>query len=295
MFIDRFGDYLDLTKPRIILLLDLTAVSAFIVSDPRRVSLFGMLALLVAGTLASGGAGALNSYIDRDIDESMRRTRHRPIPSGRIIQVRLALYFGLVLSVLGVLTAAIFLNLLAAFFVGFGAFFYVIVYTVLLKRRTSLNIVIGGFAGSCAVLAGWTAVARPLTIASSLTGILMGMLVFLWTPSHFWSLAIRAKDDYARVGIPMLPTVVGERRAMNYIFLSSLLIVIFSLLLWMPLGVFGLLYFIVVAVMGGLLLVSNIRMLWHPSKETAWTAFKFSSPYLGVVFVAMMLDVVLRL
>ncbi len=285
---------MDLTKPRIILLLDLVAVSAFIVAQPRAVNVFGMLVLLVAGTLASGGSGALNSYIDRDIDQSMSRTRRRPIPSGRIIPTRYALYFGLALSFLGVLLAAIFLNFLSAFFVGFGAFFYVIVYTLLLKRRTSLNIVIGGFAGSCAVLAGWTAVTKSVAISSSLPGILMALLVFLWTPSHFWSLAIRGKDDYAKVGIPMLPNVVGERKTMNYIFLSSLLIVVFSLLLWIPLGVFGLLYFTVVAVMGGSLLLSNVRMLRHPSKETAWTAFKFSSPYLAVVFVAMVLDVLIH-
>lgn len=285
------NDYLDLTKPRIILLLDLVAVSAFVVANPRNVSLVGLLFLLFAGTLASGGSGALNSYMDRDIDESMRRTRRRPIPSGRIIPARHALYFGLSLSALGVLIAALLLNPVSGFFVGFGAFFYVVVYTGLLKRRTSLNIVIGGFAGSCAVLAGWTAVNPTLTVTSLLPGILMGMLVFLWTPSHFWSLAIRANDDYAKVGIPMLPAVVGERQAMNFIFLSSLLIVVFSLLLWIPLGVFGALYVIVVAVMGGLLLLGNIRMLLHPSKETAWTAFKFSSPYLAIVFCAMVLDV----
>lgn len=288
----RLRDYLNLTKPRIIVLLDLVAVSAFIVANSRSVSLNGLLALLIGGTLASGGSGALNSYLDRDIDQSMRRTRKRPIPSGRIVPALHALYFGLALSLLGFLIAAYFLNYLAAFFVGFGAIFYVLVYTILLKRRTSLNIVIGGFAGTCAVLAGWTAVTGTLALSSLLPGLLMGLLVFLWTPSHFWSLAIRAKDDYANVGIPMLPVVVGERRAMQYIFLSSILIVVFSIALWAPLGVFGSLYLVVVSIMGGLLLLSNIRMLQRPSKETAWTAFKFSSPYLAVVFVAMVLDVV---
>lgn len=289
-----WGDYLNLTKPRIILLLVLVAVSAFIVANPKNVSLSGVLALLIAGTLASGGSGALNSYLDRDIDLSMKRTRRRPIPSGRIIPAAHALYFGLVLSVVGVLVAAFFLNLVSAFFVGFGAVFYVLIYTLLLKRRTSLNIVIGGFAGSCAVLAGWTAAIKTFTPLSLLPGFLMGMLVFLWTPSHFWSLAIRAHDDYVNVGIPMLPAVVGERKAMNYIFLSSVLIVVFSVALWNPLGVFGSLYLAVVSVMGGLLLLSNIRMLRRPSRETAWTAFKFSSPYLAVVFVAMILDVLMH-
>jgi heme o synthase len=287
-------DYLSLTKPRIIVLLDLVAVSAFIVANSRNVSLSGLLALLVAGTLASGGSGALNSYLDRDIDQSMRRTRKRPIPSGRIVPELHALYFGLALSLLGFLVAAYFLNYVAAFFVGFGAIFYVVVYTLLLKRRTSLNIVIGGFAGSCAVLAGWTAVTHSLAFPSLLPGLLMGLLVFLWTPSHFWSLAIRGSDDYASVGIPMLPVVVGERRAMTYIFVSSVLIVAFSIALWAPLGVFGTLYLVIVAIMGGLLLLSNIRMIRRPSKETAWTAFKFSSPYLAVVFVGMVLDVLFR-
>ncbi len=287
-------DYLNLTKPRIIILLDLVAVSAFIVAGSKSVSLTGILALLVAGTLASGGSGALNSYLDRDIDQSMKRTRKRPIPSGKIVPALHALYFGLALSVLGFLVAFFFLNWYAAFFVGFGAVFYVLVYTLLLKRRTSLNIVIGGFAGSCAVLAGWTAVTGTLAITSLLPGLLMAMLVFLWTPSHFWSLAIRAREDYASVGIPMLPVIVGERTAMNYIFVSSVLIVVFSIALWSPLAVFGTLYLVVVSVMGGLLLLSNVQMLRRPSKETAWTAFKFSSPYLAVVFVAMVLDVMLH-
>jgi len=290
---ERMLDYLNLTKPRIILLLDLVAVSAFIVANSRNISLNGLLALFVAGTLASGGSGALNSYLDRDIDQSMKRTRRRPIPSGRIIPALHALYFGLALSVVGFLIAAYYLNYLAAFFVGFGAIFYVLVYTLLLKRRTSLNIVIGGFAGSCAVLAGWTAVTNTLALPSLLPGLLMGLLVFLWTPSHFWSLAIRAQEDYANVGIPMLPVVVGERRAMDYIFLSSVLIVAFSIALWV-LNVFGTLYLVIVTIMGGLLLLSNVRMLQHPSKETAWTAFKFSSPYLAIVFVGMVLDVLLR-
>ncbi len=287
-------DYVSLTKPRIILLLDLVAVSAFIVAEPRRVNLVGLLALLFAGTLASAGSGALNSYLDRNIDQSMRRTRRRPIPSGRILPASQALYFGLFLAASGIVLAALFLNLWSAFFVGFGGFFYVFVYTLLLKPRTSLNIVIGGFAGSCAVLAGWTAVTNSVAFPAVLPGILMSLLVFLWTPSHFWSLAIRASEDYTEVGIPMLPSVVGERKAMNYIFLSSLLIVVFSVALWNPLGVFGTLYLSVVSVMGGLLLLSNIRMLQHPSKETAWTAFKFSSPYLAVIFAAMVLDVLLR-
>ncbi len=291
---ERMRDYLNLTKPRIIVLLDLVAASAFIVANSKNISLNGLLALLVAGTLASGGSGALNSYLDRDIDQSMRRTRKRPIPSGRIVPALQALYFGLSLSLVGILVAAYFLNYVAAFFVGFGAVFYVIIYTLLLKRRTSLNIVIGGFAGSCAVLAGWTAVTGTLALPSLLPGLLMSLLVFLWTPSHFWSLAIRGSDDYATVGIPMLPVVVGERRAMNYIFLSSVLIVAFSIALWAPLGVFGTLYLLIVTIMGGLLLLSNVRMIRSPSKETAWTAFKFSSPYLAVVFVGMVLDVLLR-
>ncbi len=236
----------------------------------------------------------MNSYMDRDLDQFMKRTRKRPIPAGRIIPPKHALYFGLALSGLGVILAGFLLNLWSAFFVAFGAFFYVFVYTILLKPRTTMNIVIGGFAGSCAVFAGWTAGAGSFALPYAIPGVLMASLVFLWTPSHFWSLAIRQNEDYKNARVPMLPAVVGVRRAIDYIFVTSLLIVIFSLLLWRPLGVFGFFYFAVVIVMGGLLLLSNVRMLRHPTKETAWTAFKFSSPYLAVVFVAMVLDVLIR-
>jgi protoheme IX farnesyltransferase len=168
-----------------------------------------------------------------------------------------------------------------------GAFTYIVVYTIFLKRRTTWNIVLGGFAGSFAALAGWTAAGDSIGGPA----ILMALLIFLWTPSHFWSLAILTNRDYQKAGIPMLPAIVGEQKASRYIVLNTLLLIPFSLLFYF-LGYNGILYLAITSVVGALLLVTNIKMLREPNKENSWTAFKFSSPYLAIVFTAMVLDTI---
>jgi protoheme IX farnesyltransferase len=277
--------YYELMKPRIVFLLDFTAIIAFLVATPG-ISLIRLAAVLVAGTLASGGAGALNSYIDRDLDRTMRRTSQRPIPTGEVSPNH-ALAFGLALVGTGTIISALILPLLATLFIVLGAGIYVLFYTKWLKPRTTLNIVLGGSAGSCAPLAGWAAATGQLT---SFAPWLMALLVFVWTPSHFWALAMRAVGDYAKAGIPMLPVVVGEKKTAQYIALNTFLLVPLSLAL-APLGQFGIIYLTIAGLLGLGMILVDLRLVIEPTKARAWTAFKFSSPYLAIVFLAMVLDV----
>ena len=278
------SSYVELMKPRIVGLLDFTAIIAFLVAAPG-VELTRLIAVLVAGTLASGGAGALNSYLDRDLDRTMRRTSKRPIPTGEVSPTR-ALSFGLSLVVASLVISAVFLPFLASLFIFLGAGIYVLFYTKWLKPRTTLNIVLGGSAGSCAPLAGWAAATGSLT---TIAPWLMGLLVFVWTPSHFWALAMRQVGDYTEAGIPMLPVVVGEKKTAQYIALNTFLLVPVSLAL-VPLSGFGLAYLAIAGILGLGMIFVDLKLMFNPTETQAWTAFKFSSPYLAVVFLAMFID-----
>ena len=271
-------------KPRIVLLLDFTALAAFLVASGSQLDLVRLASVVVAGTLASGGAGALNSYIDRDIDRKMGRTSQRPIPKGEVSPER-ALVFGVGLVGASLALSLVYLPLLATLFIILGAVIYVLFYTRFLKPRTSLNIVLGGSAGSCAPLAGWAAATGQVGLAAWL----MALLIFVWTPSHFWGLAMRAVGDYSKVGIPMLPVVVGEKRAAQYIALNTFLLVPLSLV-FVPLGMFGIVYLAIAGALGLGLILVDLKLAFNPTKARAWTAFKFSSPYLAIVFLAMVLD-----
>ncbi len=285
----RFSDYLALTKPKIIPLLLLASIGAAVAAARGFPTVLVLAGLLVGGSLASGGALALNSYLELETDAKMKRTRNRPLPAGRIVPPTHALYLGLGLVASGIVVAALTVNPVAVFFIAFGAFVYVPVYTVFLKPRTSWNIVLGGFAGSCAALAGWYAV----TSTNSLVGWVLAALVFVWTPSHFWSLAVLTEQDYSSVGIPMLPSVVGPEAATKYIVANTLLLIPVSLLFAFYLAGVGLLVYLAVAVaFDAALLGTNIKLYKEPSKANAWLAFKFSSPYLAVIFVAAMVAVV---
>ena len=283
----RFGAYWELTKPRIVILLDFTALAAFLVGAST-INLVRLATVIVAGTLASGGAGALNCYLDRDLDRTMGRTVRRPIPQGEVTPVN-ALVFGLVLFGTGIVISALLLPLLASLSILLGAAIYVLFYTKYLKPRTALNIVLGGSAGSCAPLAGWAAATGQL---SAVAPWLMALLVFVWTPSHFWALAMRAVGDYSKAGIPMLPVVVGEKKTSQYIALNTFLLVPISLAFVLPpLGGFGIIYLVTAVLLGLGMILVDLRLVSNPTKAQAWTAFKFSSPYLAIVFLAMVLDV----
>ena len=276
--------YVELMKPKIVELLDFTAIMAFLVAA-QGVNIVRLAAVLVAGTLASGGAGALNCYLDRDLDRVMRRTSQRPIPTGEVSPQR-ALLFGIVLVTTGLIISGVFLPVLATIFIFLGAAIYVLFYTKWLKPRTTLNIVLGGSAGSCAPLAGWAAATGQLNIAAPW---LMALLVFVWTPSHFWALAMRQVNDYASAGIPMLPVVVGEKKTAQYIALNTFLLVPLSLAL-VPLSGFGLIYLVIAGILGLGMIMVDLKLVANPTKSQAWTAFKFSSPYLAIVFLAMLID-----
>ena len=284
-----FSDYLALTKPKITPLLLMAALGSAVVAArgiPPLQTLFGVLA---AGALASSGALALNSYLEMGMDAKMKRTMGRPLPSGKIVPTSHALYLGFGILGGGVVVALLTLDYLATFFIALGAFVYVPVYTLFLKPRTSWNIVLGGFAGSCAALAGWYAV----TTSSAVVGWLLGALVFVWTPSHFWSLAVITEEDYSMVNIPMLPSVVGPVAASRYIVVNTLMLIPVSLLYaYYFLGVGFFVYLGVALVFDLLLLGTNIKLLRSPTKANAWLAIKITSPYLAVIILVAMVAAV---
>lgn len=281
-------EFAEISKFRIVAVLDLVAITSLLAASKWQISGENILFLFIAGTLASMGSSALNHYYDRDIDSLMSRTSKRPIPSGRL-GARSALAYGLTLSIGSVIIAYFALNPITAAFVGLGIFFYVIIYTAWLKRSNASNIVIGGFAGSCASYAGWAAATGTL----DLLGFLVGLLVFIWTPSHFWCLAIKSKEEYASARIPMLPVLVGDSAAAKYVLANTLILVPFSIMLYF-FGL-GLLYLIVASISGAMMLAYNFKLIKNPSKDIAWKAYKVSSPYLAIIFLALMFDAIVTL
>ena len=281
-------EFAEISKFRIVAVLDLVAITSLLAASKWQISGETILFLFIAGTLASMGSSALNHYYDRDIDSLMSRTSKRPIPSGRL-GARSALAYGLTLSIGSVIIAYFALNPTTAAFIGLGIFFYVIIYTAWLKRSNASNIVIGGFAGSCASYAGWAAATGTL----DLLGFLVGLLVFIWTPSHFWCLAIKSKEEYASARIPMLPVLVGDSAAAKYVLANTLILVPFSIMLYF-FGL-GLLYLIVASISGAVMLAYNFKLSKNPSKDIAWKAYKVSSPYLAIIFLALMFDAIVTL
>ena len=279
-------EILEISKPRIVVLLVITAVTSMYAASKLvgpELDNLGLLHIIIAGGLASAGSSALNHYYDRDIDPLMKRTSTRPIPSGRI-KPNSVLIYGLSVSIISVVYGALTLNYISAFFIALGIFFYVIVYTVWLKRLNSSNIVIGGFAGSAASMAGWSAATGPLDIL----GFLIGFLVFVWTPSHFWCLAMKMKDEYAQAKIPMLPVLIGMQKTSTYILINTLILLPYSLLLY-AFGM-GLVYTGIAAAAGGLMLIYHYRLTKIPTSEFAWKAYKVTAPYLTIIFLAVALD-----
>jgi protoheme IX farnesyltransferase len=277
------ADYVALTKPRVISLLLLTTVTTMFVAA-KSPGLGTILVTMVGGYLAAGGAGAINHYLERDIDARMSRTSRRPLPSGRL-EPRAALYFGIVLGALSFALFAFAVNLTAALLAMSGLLGYVFVYTLWLKPLTSQNIVIGGAAGAVPPLVGWAAAAGHLDPAA----FYLFAIVFYWTPPHFWALALLIKDDYARTGIPMLPVVDGEAETRRQILLYSWLLLPITAL---PLagGLFGPVYAGAAAVLDGLLVWLGLRLHRRADRRSASLLFHFSLAYLALLFVAMAID-----
>jgi len=279
-------EIIEISKPRIVILLVITAVTSMYAASKLigpELDTWGLIHIIIAGGLASAGSSALNHYYDRDIDPLMTRTSTRPIPSGRI-KPNSVLIYGLTVSVISVVYGALALNFVSAFFIALGIFFYVIIYTAWLKRLNSSNIVIGGFAGSAASMAGWSAATGSMDVL----GFLIGFLVFVWTPSHFWCLAMKMKDEYSAAKVPMLPVLIGMEKTSKYILINTLILLPYSLMLY-AFGL-GLVYTVIAAASGALMLVYHYKLTKLPTSEFAWKAYKVTAPYLTIIFLAVALD-----
>jgi len=276
-------DLVSLTKPRIISLLLVTTVAPmFVAGNPTWLL---VLVVIIGGYLMAGGANAVNMYLDQDIDTQMSRTRLRPIPSGRM-GPRSVLAFGISLATAATFLLARFTNVLTAVLALAGFYFYVFVYTRWLKRTTPQNIVIGGAAGAFPPLVGWAS----MTGTIDLTAIYLFLIIFFWTPPHFWALALLKQRDYGRAGIPMAPLVWGERQTMMQMLWYNIILIAFTLLPF-TFGAFGIIYFISALVLGVILLAGIVRILTtNEWTKPAWQVYKFSLLYLALLFLAMVID-----
>jgi protoheme IX farnesyltransferase len=285
------SDYIEVSKPRIVVVLAVTAITSSLAatrfdSTPLTswdISPFHLLFIGICGCLASMGSSALNHYFDRDIDKIMSRTVKRPIPAGRL-EPKNVLIYGIVLCASSVIISFLTLNLMAMAMIALGIFFYVFIYTLWLKRSNVSNIVVGGFAGSAASMAGWATTTGSMDIL----GFLIGWLVFLWTPPHFWSFAIKSREEYASVNVPMLPVLIGNEKTAGYIFANTAILLPYSLSLYL-LGL-GALYFITAAISGSLMLIYHYKLTKDPTPDFAWKAYKITAPYLVVIFISLAFD-----
>ena len=277
-------DYVSLAKPRIIPLLLITALGGMMMAQRGWPSTRLVLLTLLGGALAAAGAGAINCWIDRDLDREMLRTRRRPLPDGRIAPTH-ALLFGIALGLAAFILLAFWVNPLAATLAIGGLLFYVFVYTLWLKRSTVQNIVIGGAAGAVPPLVGWAAVTHRI----DLTAIYLFAIIFLWTPPHFWALALRLRGDYARAQVPMLPVVRGDRAARRQILVYTLVLVGATLAVVVT-GILGLLYLVGAALLGGLFIGLAIVNLRSPRQRWSRWLFDYSLAYLGLLFALMVAD-----
>ena len=282
------ASYVALLKPRSATLNALSALMGVFLAAGSSIPWSTASISIISVWLVAAGSGAVNSYFDRDIDKVMHRTSRRPLPFGIIEPAEKALYTGVALIIIGLLISVVWLNLLTTLFITSGAAIYIFVYTMWLKRRTPWSVVIGGLAGSCALLAGWFSV----TTSFGLSPLLFSIFIFLWTPGHFWGLAIRTKDDSERANIPTLATVSGERLASKWAALSNIAVVPLSIIPY-ALGILGEIYLFISLIIGLIVLIPNIRLYFVPTVQTAWTVFRISSPYLVIVYLAVAVDILL--
>ncbi len=277
--------YLELLKLRISGMIALTAVVAYLAAADQY-SIMHMVKLVLVMLLGASSSAVFNHWYDRDIDKKMSRTANRPLARKVIANSDHALWLALALLLGGVFLALLFFNAAVALHLFLGAFAYGVVYTVWLKRRTWFNIILGGLAGSFAVLAG----AATVTPVLDSLAFALALILFFWTPSHFWSLAIHLQEEYRKVGIPMLPVVVGEKRAAIFIFTNTLMLVAASMLPWI-MGDLGIPYLAGALLIGLHFLYGNWRLIKFPTKESGWDNFIGSMRYLGVLFLVIVCDV----
>lgn len=285
---NRLRDYYDVTKPNVITLLVFTGAASYIASAGWHSGVIQLILVSVSIWLGSAAANTIGSYFDRDIDAIMRRTRSRPIPTGRI-PAKNALEYGVGLLAFS-LVISFLLNPLCAVAMLAGFLDYVVVYSFALKRRSWTNIILGGFSGVMPVLIGYFSASSPVLPLSA--AVFLGFLVFFWIPEHIWSLAIRFRQDYTEAKIPMLPVIVSERRSVQIIAITTIVMVVYSLIPALDSGLgLHLVYLGVAGALGVMMLAINFWLLMSPSAERAWTVFKISSPYLFFVFIGLVIDV----
>ncbi len=290
----RIKVYYEVTKPKIWYLLVFTAIgAAYTASNLYHISLSPLTWFLLIGSVIAGSASAntLTNYNDRDIDAIMERTKDRPIPSKRIFPAKKALYFGLVLAGIS-LVGSFAINVWAGIFMAFGLADNILIYSKLLKRRSRTNIVLGGFSGGAPAMIGYVAV--TMTGLWDL-GLVMAGLVFVWIPMHIWSLTLHVKDDYNKVNVPMLTAVESEKTSVRVIAGTTLMMVLFSVVPFFMMDTSGKhlfheVYLYTAIVSGAIMVALSIWLLVKPSEKASWTLFKFSSPYLAILFIALMID-----
>jgi protoheme IX farnesyltransferase len=284
----RVGAYVALTKPRIIELLLVTTVPTMVVAEAGLPPAWLVVATVIGGTLAAGGANAINMYVDRDIDAIMKRTRNRPLVTGLVTPTN-ALVFAVAIEAVAFAWLWAFVNLLSAVLALSACLFYVFVYTLWLKRTSTSNIVIGGAAGAAPVLIGWSAVTNSL---SWVPVVLFGV-IFFWTPPHFWALAIRYRDDYAAAEVPMLPSVTTLRATGARIVAYALVVWVLTIVL-VPVASLGLLYGAAASVLGAVFVGLSVQVFRTGSPSVAMRLFTYSITYVTLLFAAMALDVLIR-
>ncbi|MGH2698859.1 MAG: heme o synthase [Actinomycetota bacterium] len=277
--------YIALTKPRIIELLLVTTVPAMVLAAGGWPSTLLVLWTLIGGTLAAGGANAINCYVDRDIDQVMGRTRKRPLPMHKV-PPRNALLYGILLGVAAFTFLAVTVNTLSALLATCALLFYVFVYTLGMKRSTPQNIVIGGAAGAVPALVGWSAVTSTVDLAA----LAMFGIIFYWTPPHFWALAMKYSDDYAAAKVPMMPVVYGIRETTRHILLYSFLLFAMCLALF-SVARMGFFYLGAAVALNGVFIALAIKLFRDPDTKRAWRLFRYSILYLALLFAAIAVDV----
>ncbi len=284
----RVKIYFSLTKPKIWWLLVFTGLGGAVAAGGLR-DLTTLLLAMVTIALGSAGSESVANYLEKDIDAIMARTRRRPLPQGLIKPEWKALVFGSILIMLSLIIAYA-INLLTFIFMALGIFDYVVVYVMYSKRRTPLNIILGSFAGGAPVMAGYVAVSNTITAEAWI----LAALVVLWIPSHVWSLALKYKDDYMAANIPMLPVVISETKAIRCIASTAILMVLFSASLYFLYPhKYGTIYVATAALTGLLLAYFSVELINKPNKDNAWRLFKFTSPHLAILFLAMIVDTLL--
>ena len=281
-------DYYSLTKPRVLILLLITALGGMVMASNGIPDMTIMLSVLLAGALAGGGAQAMNQSLDKKIDSAMLRTRGRPVASGRISGLS-AIVFGGVLNLLAFSILVFLVNPLSALVTVSGTAFYVLIYTIMLKKTTSQNIVIGGAAGAVPPVVGWVAVTGHFDLQAAY----LFAIIFFWTPPHFWALSLLIKDDYERAGVPMLPVVTSVGQTKWHILFYTVVLVSVTIL-FVTTNAVGLVYLTMVLILGGMFLLFVFRLFHKPGIQGAKPLYLYSIVYLGLVFVAVAVDSVAK-